>query len=209
MNSYKQHLALAGSVASVAYDSTTPEEVRIKLSAVIQNSYKDAYLQLRSETKLSMTPVDQQISALRDAPLAEKRKLLNAMPIIPVPVGAAFLGAAEADLHDINSQNCGVFGDIYLRRRCNSMNELVLIAQNPGWMRYRPHLAPALMTPDPEILYAMTYVDISTAMAYTNMTLRELRMQAQDIYRFYRCNFTYRVLDLEVIRVAKLKAQQQ
>lgn len=206
---YKQQLASMNSVASVAYDSTTPEHIRTKLQAAIRNLRQKAYHQLQSEAKLSMPPLKQQISALRDVPLADKRKLLDAMPIIPVTAGAALLGVAEADLHDINSLNCGVFGDIYLGRRCNSMNELVLIAKNPGWLRHRPQLAAALVTPDPKMVYAMTFVNISTAMGYTNMTLRELRMQAQGIYRFHRCNFTYRVSDLEDIRVAKLKAQQQ
>jgi hypothetical protein len=205
---YKQQLASMNGVASVAYDSTTQEHIRTKLQAAIQNARQKAYCQLRSETNLNI-PVNQQISALKDVPLADKRKLLDAMPIITVPIGAAFLGVAEADLHDINSQSRGVFGDIYMGRHCNSMNELVQIAKNPGWLRFRPHLAPALMTPDPEMLYSMTYVDISTATSYTNMTVRELQMHAEDIYRFHRCHFTYRVSDLEEIRAVKLKAHKQ
>ncbi|QJE00488.1 hypothetical protein HH212_11035 [Massilia forsythiae] len=207
MNSYKQQLALTGSVARVIYDSATPEKVRNKLRTAIQTSEEKAYRQLRYEAKLSMIPVDQQVSALRDVPLVDKRKLLDAMPIIPVPIGSAFLGVAEADLHDINSQSGGVFGDIYMRRRCNSMNELALIAKNPGWLGRHSDAAPALTSPDSKMLDGMTYVDIWTAMAYINMSWDEMKEQVEANGRYHRCDRTYRVSDLEEIRVAKLRTK--
>lgn len=170
INSHKQQHALMNNVASIAYASNMPQDIRAKMLTAVQSGRENADRQLRSETTFNAIPVDQQISALKVAPLAEKRNLLNLLPIIPVPVGAAFLGATESDLYNFNSQNCGTFGGIYLRRRCNSMNELLLIAQNPGWLRYRPHGSPALVLPDSKMLYAFAYVDISTAMAYTNMS---------------------------------------
>lgn len=209
MKSFKQQNALMISVEMLAYADTVPDDMRASLLAAIANGKEKVQRQMRSEANVSRIPMDQQISALRKAPLEEKHYLLDSMPIISVPIGAAFLGVAEADLHDINSQNCGVFGDFYLRRRCNSMNELLLIAQNPGFLRFRPDGAPPLMSPDSKMLYEMTFVDISTAMAYTNMSMHELQMKAQQIYRFYRCDFTYRVSDLEDIRLAGLKAQQK
>lgn len=209
MNSYTQQKALMASVACAAYDSDVPAHIRATMRAAIQNADEKAHLQLRSEVKSTLIPVDHQISALKDAPLTQKRKLLDALPIIPVPIGAAFLGVAEADLHQLNSQSGRVFGDLYLRRRCNSMNELLLIAQNPGWLRYRPDGSPALISPDSEMLYAITYVDIWTAIAYTNMSWDEMRKQVEANGRNYRCDRTYRVSDLEEIRVAMLKAKQQ
>ncbi|MCA1856418.1 hypothetical protein LE190_10870 [Massilia oculi] len=208
MNGQMQQRALRGSIASVAYDSTTPENVRIKLRTAMQKSVENEYRQLHAEAKSSMIPVDQQIAALRAAPLTEKRELLDALPIIPVPVGAAFLGVAEADLHDVNSQGYGVFGDAYLRRRCNSMNELLLISQNPGWLRYHPEGSPALVLSDTVMLYAITYVDVQTACAYLNMRWDEVTKQVPANGRYYRYDRTYRVSDLEEFRVAKLKAKQ-
>jgi hypothetical protein len=208
MNSQMQQRALRGSITSIAYDSTIPEEVFIKLRMAMQKSVEDGYRQLHAEAKSTTIPVDQQIAALRAAPLTEKRNLLDALPIVPVPVGAAFLGVAEADLHDINSQGCGVFGDTYLRRRCNSMNELLLISQNPGWLRYHPEESSALVLSDPMMLYAMTYVDVQTACAYLNMKWHELKIQVQANGRYHRYDRTYRVSDLEAFRVTKLKSQQ-
>jgi len=209
MKSFKQQNALMISVEMHAHADTVPDNIRAKLLAAIGNGKDKAHRQMRSEANLSKISLGQQISVLRDAPLNEKHYLLDSLPIIPVPIGAAFLGVAEDDLHDINSDSYGVFGDVYLRRRCNSMNELLLIAQNPGFLRFRPDGAPPLTLPNSKMLYGMTFVDISTAMAYTNMGLHELQMKAQQIYRFYRCNFTYRVSDLADIRIAKLKAQQK
>ncbi len=206
MKSYKQQKALMASVACLADASTMPKDIRTKLLAVIGNGDEKAYRQLRLEAKLSTISMDQQMLALQSAPLAHKRKLLDALPIIPVPVGAAFLGVAEADLYYLNSQNCGLFGDIYLRRRCNSMNELLLITENPGWLRYRPDGCPALMVPDSTMLYMLTYVDIWTAIAYTNMSWAEMKKQVEPTGRYYRYERTYRVSDLEEIRVAKLKS---
>jgi hypothetical protein len=207
MNSYKELHAMAASLAKEADHSTIPEKIRTKVRTVIQISNEKAYRQLRSKTKLSMIPVNQQIFALRDVALVHKRKLMDAMPIIPVPVGAAFLGVAEADLHDINSQSRGAFGDMYMRRRCNSMNELLLIAQNPGWLPYRSDSSPALVSPDSSVLDSVTYVDIRTAAAFINMELDEVSEKVQSNGRFsYFYGPTYRVSDLEKIRVAKLNA---
>lgn len=208
MNSFKQKRALTDSLVSAAYDSTTPEKLRIELRALIQNSYQNAYRQLRSGAKLSAIPVNQQISALQHVPLADKRKLLDAMSIIPVSVGAAFLGIAATDLHHINSQGYGVFGDMYMRRRCNSMNELLLIAQNPGWLPYRSSSSPALVSPDSSVLDSITYVDIWTAAAYTDMKWYELKEQVQANGRSYRYDRTYRLSDLEEIRRAKIWVRQ-
>ena len=209
MNSYKQQLALTGSVANVAYAPTTSEEIRATLRSAIQNSHQKAYRQLRSEAKLSMIPVDQQISALRDVPLTDKRKLLDAMPIIPVPVGAAFLGVAEAELHDINSHSCGVFGDLYLRRRCNSMNELALIAKNPSWFGRHSDASPALTSPDSKMLDGIVYVDIYTAMAYVDLSWKEMKQRVDANGPYYRYGRTYRVSELEEIRLAMIRVQQK
>jgi hypothetical protein len=209
MNNHKQQLALAGSLHSVTYASTTPEEIRAKLRPAMQNSYEQAYRQLRAEAKLCTIPVDHQISALREVPLADKRMLLDAMPIIPVPIGAAFLGVAEANLYNINSQSCGVFGDIYLRRRCNSMNELAMIAKNPGWLEGHSNASRALKSPDSKMTDRITYVDIYTAMAYINMSFNEIQEEIHANGRAGLYNHTYRVSDLEEIRLAKLWVQQQ
>ncbi|MCS0631664.1 hypothetical protein NX786_20260 [Telluria mixta] len=209
MNSYKQLRAMTASLAKDADHSTIPEKIRTKVRTVVQISNENAYRQLRSKTTLSMIRVYQQIFALRDVPLADKRKLMDAMPIIPVPVGAAFLGVAEADLHDINSQSRGAFGDMYLRRRCNSMNELLLIAQNPEWLHDRVDSS-ALVLGNCRVLDSIIYVDIRTAAAYTDMELCEVDNQVKSNGRFsYVYGPTYRVSDLEEIRVAKLNAQQQ
>lgn len=210
MNSYKQQLVLTDSDASLAYASTTPEDVRATLRLAIENSHQKAYRELRFAAKLSMIPVDQQISALQDVPLTDKRKLLDGMPIIPVTIGAAFLGVAEADLHDINSQSRGVFGNTYLRRRCNSKNELALIAKNPGWLgRHSDASPPPLTPPDFEMLDRITYVDIYTAMAYINASWDEMKEEVQATGRAQSYNRTYRVSDLEAIRLAKLWVAQQ
>lgn len=208
MNRFMQQRAMTASLANEAYDSTIPEKIRAKLRTVIQISNENAYRQLRSNTKLSMIPMDHQISALRDVPLADKRKLMDAMPIIPVPIGAAFLGVAEADLHDINSQSGGVFGEIYLRRRCNSMNELALIAKNSGWLKRRYDPSPAVTSLDSKVLDALTYVDIQTAIAYTNMSWREIKDGVQANGRVQGYHHTYRVSDLEEIRLAMLWVRQ-
>jgi hypothetical protein len=66
MNSYKELHAMAASLAKEADHSTIPEKIRTKVRTVIQISNEKAYRQLRSKTKLSMIPVNQQIFALRD-----------------------------------------------------------------------------------------------------------------------------------------------
>jgi hypothetical protein len=210
MNKYKELVTLTGSLAAEDYESILPQKTQIKLRTVIEMTNKAAYRQLRAERTLIKIPVNKQISVLQDVPLKDKRNLLDDMPIVPVSVGAAFLGVAEADLHDVNAQNCGVFGNIYLRRRCNSMNELLLIAQNPAWLRDRSDSSTALVLPDSSVLDSVTYVDIRTAAAFTNMDLDEVSEQVQSNGRF-SCYYgpTYRVSDLEEIRVAKLNAQQQ
>lgn len=209
MNSFKQQNALTNSVANLSYAPTMPEDIRASMRVVIRNAHEKAYRQLRSEAKLSMIPMDQQIAALKAAPLTDKRNLLDSMPIINVPIGAAFLGVAEADLHDLNSHSGGVFGDMYMRRRCNSMNELLLIAQNPGWLRYRPDGLPPLDSPDAAMLYEITYVDIWTASAYTNMSWDKMQKEVRANGSFHGWDRTYRVSDLEKIRIANLSAQQQ
>jgi len=209
MTSYRQQKALMDSIAYATYNPDIPANIRAQVRAAIQNGDEKANRQFRSEAKSAVIPVDQQVYALENASPMDKRKLLDTLPIIPVPVGAAFLGVAEADLRALNSQSGGVFGDLYMRRQCNSMNELLLIAQNPGWLGYRPDGAPPLMSPDAEMLYAITYVDIWTAMAYTNMGWREVKAQVDANGRYFRYERTYRVSDLEDMRVAKLKARQQ
>ena len=201
MTSYRQQKALMDSVAYATYDPDMPANIRAKVRAAIQNADEKANRQLRYEAKSIVIPMDQQVSALKDALPADKRKMLDALPIIPVAMGAAFLGVAEADLHQLNSQNGGVFGGIYMRRQCNSMNELLLISENPGWLRNRPDGSLPLMPPSAEMLYAFAYVDIWTAMAYTNMGWREVKARVCANGRYFRYERTYRVSDLEDMRV--------
>jgi hypothetical protein len=64
-----------------------------------------------------------------------------------------------------------------------------------------------MVSPDSSVLDSVTYVDIRTAAAFINMELDEVSEKVQSNGRFsYFYGPTYRVSDLEKIRVAKLNA---
>jgi hypothetical protein len=162
------------------------------------------------QDKLTMTqvPVGQQIRNLMAAPLAEKRIVLASMPIIDVFHAAGVLGITELALNHFNAFHHDTFGQAYMSQRHYSLDELMLIKSNPEWLSdYQMAPAPATvpMSDSPQF-GRFTVVEEKVAMAFCNVTREELPKVAtvarHNVSAFY-------LADLDKIRVAKLKAEQQ
>lgn len=164
--------------------------------------------ELQDKLTMAEVPVGQQIRDLKAASLADKFIVLASMPIIDVFHAAMFLRITECAFIHFNAYHHDVFGQRYMNKRRYSLDELMLINSNPEWLSdYRKGhvLAPASM-PDDSQFGRFTLVDEKLAMAFCNITRAELPKAA---YVTSRAVPTYYLADLDKIRVAKLKAEQQ
>lgn len=164
---------------------------------------------LRTAITEKRVPHDKQVAQLKSAALKFKRKVVDTMAIIPTPAAAAYLGIPEARLREMKYN--AMFGDVYMGRQCFSMDELALLAMNPGWVKYYTPEASAeqIVLPNPAALDAMTFVDEELACAYTDLAIYNLAKQAKPSlrrYGTYNIKHQFRLSDLEKIRVAKLIA---
>lgn len=161
------------------------------------------------QDKLTMTEVSvgQQILALKAAPLADKRIVLASMPIIDVQQAAGFLGTTEPAFHHFITFHHDIFGQRYIHQRRFSLDELLLIENNPEWLsNYRTPRTPAAtpMSGYPQF-GSFTVVEEKVAMAFCNITRDELPKVAHVTSHKV---LTYYLVDLDKIRVAKLEVQQ-
>ena len=139
----------------------------------------------------------------RAADLRDKRRILKSIPIVTVPMGAAYLGVNESDLHSLKYTCCDLFGARYLGRQCYSIDELQLIAKNPKWMHQYASAKPQEVAelPNLTVLDHVIFVNCDLAMAYTDLTSCQLASQVRPAYRN---SCPYRLADLEKIRTAAL-----
>lgn len=146
-----------------------------------------------------------QVEELQAASLENKREILHAIPVVTMPVSAAFLGVNEANLRSLQHNCNGLFGAQYAGRQCYSAEELILFAKNQNWMSVYTNAEPQEKDELPPLtmLDHLTFVDDDIAMAFTNLSYRELCNQVRESNRSH---LPCRLSDLEKIRIAKLDA---
>lgn len=179
------------------------------VSALLNAADCEVVESLRSAIVEKHVPHDEQVAKLKSVALKAKRNVLDTMAIIPTPTAAAYLGIPEVRLREMKYK--AMFGDVYMGRQCFSMDELALLAMNPGWVKYYTPVASEeqIVLPNPAALYEMTFVDEDFACAYTDLDIYNLAKQAkpsQRRYGTYNIKHQFRLSDLEKIRVAKLTA---
>lgn len=163
--------------------------------------------ELQCNLIMTQVPMGHQIRALKAAPLADKLLALAFMPIIDVQYAAVSMGLTEPAFNHFIAFHHHIFGQRYMNQRRYSMVELLLIESNPEWLKnYRKSPAPAvrLKPNDAEFVRHMV-VEEKVGMAFANITRDELPKIA-----YVTCRVpAYYLCDLEKIRVAKLKEQEQ
>lgn len=184
---------------------------RDSIEMLIDFAHAEVRETLRNAITAEYASHDEYVAKLKAAPAKEKRKVAEGMAIIPTPAAAAFLGIPEVRLREMKYK--AMFGDIYMGRQCFSMDELALLAINPGWLeRFWPSAsADAIVLPNPAALDEMTFVDEDFACAYTDLDIYNLAKQvtpSRRRYGTYNDKHQFRLSDLEKIRVAKLNDQQ-
>jgi hypothetical protein len=208
MNHYQPQRALAAKVKLLlnasAYSTNSAQFCNAQLA--LMNAWNaEANEELQDKLTMTEFSVGQQILALKAAPLAHKHNVLSSMPIIDVQHAAGFLGITELALNYFNAFHHDLFGKCYMNRRHYSLDELMLINNNPEWLSdYRKPLASAaaLTRDSPRCL---TVVEEKVAMAFCNIKRDELPEVA---YVISRDVSVYYLADLEEIRVAKWKREQ-
>lgn len=188
-------------------DKYTSEKIDVQLNGTC-NHWNDAInsaMPMRNELQKQLC---QDNVALCLAKLDQKREILRYMKVIASPIAAAYLGMSEDSLNSLKNNKKNVFGSHYAGGYCYSMEELNLIARNHSWTDawsradYDHEIAEGEVTS----LDQVVMVDLHVAVAFTNMSPIELSESVPHTSHIYR---QYRLSDLEKIRLAKLKAQQQ
>lgn len=207
MTDYVSKMAALEPVTNMAWDASEPYEKRKPVIEILRILEKEATAEMVANVKSPMLLLEQKVDELEAATVENKRKVLQTIPIVIVPVAAMYLGVKEAEVHRFKYSCKRLFGARYMGRQCYSMEELYLIAKNPEWMwKYTyAEMQAADELPDMTALDDFVFVDEDMACAYTNMSEDELR---DSVRRSYRDFGSYRLSDLEKIRVAKLNGQQ-
>jgi hypothetical protein len=207
MDYYKQHRASMGIIKTLMFNATT----RVQFEAALYVSKHawnfEAGSELMDDLTVTEVPMGQQILALRAASLANKRAVLASMPIIDVSTAAAYLGMTQPAFNHFAAFHHNIFGYYHMNQCRYSMDELVMVQNNPEWMAgYRKADQLAMVgAPDYHRFDKCTAVDEKVAMAFCNLTRHELPKVA---YGSQHGDY-YSLADLEKIRVTKLTAQQQ
>lgn len=150
--------------------------------------------------------ISQVVNAILKAPPDGKLVLFNYLPVIPIPVVAAFLSVPEQHLYALHHE--GHLGDRYLKRRCFSFRDVQLIVSNPNWVQ-PDKIAPLQSdSPTPEVFYPFVTVSLFVAIAYTGLSLPQLKRAVQPNGNDHRGMPTYRMSDLEKVRLKELKEAQ-
>jgi hypothetical protein len=203
MSNYMAKLDLVKPFREVARDQYMTVVSRQKLNGIADAQERRARAELYdtvSATILSLS-LSELIQKLAMSSLEEKSKVLQSIPIVPVPVAASYLGVNEAELHRLKYECNDMFGARYLGRKCYSMEELQLIARNPEWMSQDTMAESQEESELPKlgVLYPLTFVDINVAEAYTNLDALDLSLYERPSYRSPSRSL-FRLSDLEKIR---------
>jgi hypothetical protein len=210
MTYHQPQRSLASKVKSLldaAAFSTNPDQLRDAQRDLMNAWNAEADEELQDKLTMTEVRVGQQILALKAAPLADKPTALVSMPIIDMHNAALFLGVTVFGFNHFIAFHRYIFGQCYMNRRHYSLHELMLIDSNPEWLSdYRKSpVQHATSTADWQFRFYWV-VEEKVAMAFCNITRDELPkvtyVTSDDIS-------AYSLADLDKIRVAKLKAQQQ
>jgi hypothetical protein len=166
---------------------------------------KDIVAQLAAFTSQNQQNLHAPIEQLRLAPTVNKRAVLRSIPIINIPVAAAYLGTTAAALHQFTSDHVNVIGASYAGGYCLSIDEVFMIEQHLHWLEgnARPGHSRCALQPDATVFDHFLYVDELVASFYTDVGMLEIRKGTSESAHVRR---PYRLFDLEKIRVAKLNA---
>ncbi len=210
MNNYQQKRAVAANLKRL-HDTPASLAKATQIRAAqfdLMNAWNiEADDGLLDQLTITDALVGQQILALKAAPLADKPIMLSSMFVIDVHHAALFLGITNFSINHFNAFHGNIFGKQYMNERHYSLDELMLIDSNPEWLTdYRaPSCLTAPATPSNCQFSPYTVVEEKVAIAYCNISRVELPKVA---YVTSDNIQTYCLIDLEKIRVAKLKAQQ-
>lgn len=166
---------------------------------------KDIVAQLAAFKSQNRQNLPAPIEQLRLAQTVDKRAVLRSIPIINIPVAAAYLGTTAAALHQFATDHVNVIGAGYAGGYCLSIDEVFMIEQHLHWLegKARPGHSRCPQQPDATVFDHFLYVDEFVASFYTDVGLLEIRKGANESTHIRR---PYRLSDLEKIRVAKLTA---
>jgi hypothetical protein len=187
-----------------AYTTNEQDEpVHILMDAFVAQTSKDIERQLSEFASTNVGKLTTRIQQLQAAPLANKHSMLRSVPLVSVPIGAAFLGINTSMLYKFTADFAGIIGDFYAGGYCLSIDEILMIEQNPQWCGAitRVNEVTAKKPVDGRIFDHMLNVNECVACAFANMTPSELRSTVQQNSQTRR---PFRLADLEKVRVEKL-----
>lgn len=201
MFAYMSKLDLVKQLRQLARDTYTTADNFKKVYKIVHAYEAKAREELYDDITSMIPPLamPELIHKLATSSLTEKYKVLQSIPIVPVSVAASYLGVNESELHRLKYQCKDMFGARYLGRKCYSMEELQVIAQNPEWMSKDTMAKPQVESELPKlsVLDPMTFVDIEVAKAFTNLSTIQLSLYKRPSYRGRN---SFRLSDLEEIR---------
>lgn len=198
------HLVNGWAMWSDVYHAFGGHELRHTTHDLIDSALDDTRARLRDAISSTKVPHMEKVARLKSASLVTKNSILRTMTIIPVSVGAAFLGVSENDLRRMKHH--AEFGDKYLGRHCYSLDELLLMAQHPGWLggwcvsdREQP-----IALPSTHLFEHAVHVDIEVATAFTDTSGCELSKKILPIRRRHRYEDLFRLSDVKKIHFAQM-----
>ena len=166
---------------------------------------KDIVAQLAAFMSQNQKNLHAPIEQLRLAPMVDKRAVLMSIPMINIPVAAAYLGTTSAALHQFTTDHANVIGASYAGGYCLSIDEVFMIEQHLHWLegKARPSHSRRPQQLDARVFDHFLYMDELVASFFADAELPEIRKGTNESAHLGR---PYRLSDLEKIRVAKLQA---